>query len=687
MYPTRLHGFDRGRLLQRLRCARTRAPSSTLVVDRDRRRRARRARRGTSRDGGVVAVGVDADRFGAHRRHPPDPAAREHPHAHAAPRCRITSVPAAPVPDPRSVVLKHPEVAEDKRFCAACGAPVGRGHDGEPGRTSGFCPKCRTAYSFAPKLKPGDLVGGQYEVVGCVAHGGLGWIYLARDHNVSGPLRRAEGPAEHRRQGRVRSRGRRAPVPRRGAAPARRRDLQLHAARRFRLHRHGVRRRPQPEADPEGSPGRPTPVTTTRSRSTRRSPTSSRSCPRSRTCTVRGLLYCDFKPDNVVQAGDNLKLIDLGGVRRADDTTGDLRHRRVPGTRGRRGRPVDRVRHLHHRAHARGARHGVPRLPVDLRDDAARRRRHPAVPAARLALPRAAEGDRQGSRRPLPERRRAARPVARGAARDGGDRQRQAGVVVEPVAVVREPGRDRCRAHVGRAAGAARRSHRRGRSVAGRGVGLRSGRAAHGVEEGSEPDGRSAVGRDPRLHRIGQAPGRRQADRSGAGRQSVGVARGLDVGPGRAGRAATRTRQRPRSTPSSARCPASSHRSWRWPSRAKVRATTMSPSSCTRRARWSTRRTSRPRRSVWRGCGPGATTSPARWRRSISSGRCRARTCRRVVPARSSCRNRVGASRISPMRSRASSRSRSTRASGRRTWCACSSSRSRPCSRAVIGPR
>jgi serine/threonine-protein kinase PknG len=33
-----------------------------------------------------------------------------------------------------------------------------------------------------------------------------------------------------------------------------------------------------------------------------------------------GLLYCDFKPDNVIQEGDALKLIDLGGVRRADDT-------------------------------------------------------------------------------------------------------------------------------------------------------------------------------------------------------------------------------------------------------------------------------------------------------------------------------------------------------------------------------
>ena len=39
-------------------------------------------------------------------------------------------------------------------------------------------------YSFVPKLSRGDLVGGQYEVQGCIAHGGLGWIYLAIDRNV-----------------------------------------------------------------------------------------------------------------------------------------------------------------------------------------------------------------------------------------------------------------------------------------------------------------------------------------------------------------------------------------------------------------------------------------------------------------------------------------------------------------------
>lgn len=40
----------------------------------------------------------------------------------------------------------------------------------------------------APHLNPGDMVAGQYEILGVIAHGGMGWIYLANDHFVSGRL-------------------------------------------------------------------------------------------------------------------------------------------------------------------------------------------------------------------------------------------------------------------------------------------------------------------------------------------------------------------------------------------------------------------------------------------------------------------------------------------------------------------
>ncbi|OEX94005.1 serine/threonine protein kinase [Corynebacterium sp. BCW_4722] len=37
----------------------------------------------------------------------------------------------------------------------------------------------------APVLQRGDIVAGQYEIMGVIAHGGMGWIYLAQDHYVA----------------------------------------------------------------------------------------------------------------------------------------------------------------------------------------------------------------------------------------------------------------------------------------------------------------------------------------------------------------------------------------------------------------------------------------------------------------------------------------------------------------------
>ena len=53
------------------------------------------------------------------------------------------------------------------------------------GAAEGFGPECGHPFSFTPKLHPGDLVADQFDIVGCIAHGGLGWIYLARDRNVA----------------------------------------------------------------------------------------------------------------------------------------------------------------------------------------------------------------------------------------------------------------------------------------------------------------------------------------------------------------------------------------------------------------------------------------------------------------------------------------------------------------------
>ncbi|MGV0813101.1 tetratricopeptide repeat protein [Mycolicibacterium boenickei] len=87
--------------------------------------------------------------------------------------------------EPSSAILANPVVAEEKRECSNCGRPVGRGSGGRPAPSEGVCPQCGTLYSFSPQLETGELVAGQYEVQGCIAHGGVGWIYLAVDRNVS----------------------------------------------------------------------------------------------------------------------------------------------------------------------------------------------------------------------------------------------------------------------------------------------------------------------------------------------------------------------------------------------------------------------------------------------------------------------------------------------------------------------
>ena len=97
----------------------------------------------------------------------------------------LVEVPPVPARDPATAVLADPRVPESKRFCGNCGERVGQSVNGRAGLTEGFCRQCGTRFSFSPKLAPGELVAGQYEVLGCLAHGGLGWVYLARDRNVS----------------------------------------------------------------------------------------------------------------------------------------------------------------------------------------------------------------------------------------------------------------------------------------------------------------------------------------------------------------------------------------------------------------------------------------------------------------------------------------------------------------------
>ncbi len=230
----------------------------------------------------------------------------------------LTTVAPAPPVDAATAVLDDPEVAEAKRFCPSCGAAVGRSVDGRPGRTEGFCPQCRSPYSFAPKLAPGDLVGGQYEVAGALAHGGLGWIYLARDRNVSdrwvvlkGLLNAGDADAL-------------------AAAIAERQFLaQVEHPRIVEIYNFvthegagytvmeyvGGTSLKALLKDRMSAAGRYDPFPLDQAIAY-----VLEILPAFEYLHDLGLIYCDFKPDNLIQVGDDVKLIDLGGVRRLADT-------------------------------------------------------------------------------------------------------------------------------------------------------------------------------------------------------------------------------------------------------------------------------------------------------------------------------------------------------------------------------
>lgn len=100
----------------------------------------------------------------------------------------LLSLPVFDFPDPSSRILSNPQVPERERTCVRCGADVGRSYAGQPPLNRGYCGRCGHPYSFLPSLREGDLVAGQYKVIGCFARGGLGWVYLARDTKLDDNL-------------------------------------------------------------------------------------------------------------------------------------------------------------------------------------------------------------------------------------------------------------------------------------------------------------------------------------------------------------------------------------------------------------------------------------------------------------------------------------------------------------------
>ncbi len=220
----------------------------------------------------------------------------------------MVQVPELPPLDPATVLMAEPVVPESKRICPGC--------DEKLRREKGFCPQCGKAYSFIPPLAAGDVVAGQYEILGPMAFGGLGWIFLAKDRvlsrwvvlkgllNAQDEASALSAVAERQFLAAVKhpnivgvynfvqrgtegyivmeyvgGRTLRAIRKERGPLPAAEAIAYIHRI----LGAFAYLHRQEPP-----------------------------------------LIYCDFKPENFMLEGGDVKLIDMGGVRRADDPAGDI---------------------------------------------------------------------------------------------------------------------------------------------------------------------------------------------------------------------------------------------------------------------------------------------------------------------------------------------------------------------------
>jgi serine/threonine-protein kinase PknG len=222
----------------------------------------------------------------------------------------LVEVPPVPLRDPLTAVLADPRVPERHRYCSRCGRPVGQSRD------EGFCPHDGTPYSFVPRLNPGEVVDGRYDVLGALAHGGVGWIYLARDRNIGDTgaerwvvLKGLIDTAD--------------PYAMASAISERRFLVEVDHPNIVKIH--DFVQHPDPKT---GNPVGYTVMEYVGGRTLKelgRLPLPQviayglEILPALGYLHARGLLFCDFKPDNVIQAEEQLKLIDLGGVRRADD--------------------------------------------------------------------------------------------------------------------------------------------------------------------------------------------------------------------------------------------------------------------------------------------------------------------------------------------------------------------------------
>ncbi len=241
----------------------------------------------------------------------------------------LVTVSPTQIGDPSQAVMTDAEIAavmgdvgEDERFCSSCGKPVGRSTGGQEGRVKGFCGHCRTPFDFVtntPGLTTGELVAGQYEILGPLAHGGMGWIYLGRDRAVSDRWVVLKGLLNEDDADAI------------AAAVAERRFLaQIEHANivniyNFVTHRgagyivmemvggESLNAKLKKRRAANGGVPDPLPVTDAIAYILGILPALAY-------LHGLGLVYNDLKPANIMAVGDDVKLIDVGAVMRIDDS-------------------------------------------------------------------------------------------------------------------------------------------------------------------------------------------------------------------------------------------------------------------------------------------------------------------------------------------------------------------------------
>ncbi|MGW1718838.1 tetratricopeptide repeat protein [Streptomyces sp. NPDC002156] len=254
------------------------------------------------------------------------------PTARALDRDGLLVLPRIPSPEPAEAAATTARPPTGGRRCGVdnCVGTIGVDYDGGPPPDHGYCPECGHPYSFLPRLRPGDRVGGHYRVLGYLAVGGLGWVHLAEDTRVPDHLVVLKGLINTGDA-----------VARRAAVEERRSLTTLHHRDIVRIVTY-VHHQAPGEAEATGY--------IVMEYVGGRSLAWIRHAPDEELarlfggsfefghvltygCKIlgaleylhdQGLLYCDMKPDNVIHYGREIKVIDLGAIRRIDDRSSSL---------------------------------------------------------------------------------------------------------------------------------------------------------------------------------------------------------------------------------------------------------------------------------------------------------------------------------------------------------------------------